>query len=159
MPSQRVRTAAACVLLAAAAVFIAVALSQWLLDFTVVPDPRDDALRRAAGMGFTDEARGTLFSIVPVAAPALAAWLPGPGDSGRVIRRLARIFYAALIVIGLLLALSAARYGLDQDAQLAHEGRVFIDTRAVVERLLLDLTWLVLAGLAWWSVRWSAKRE
>ncbi|GAB3992586.1 hypothetical protein GCM10029992_02110 [Glycomyces albus] len=64
-----------------------------------------------------------------------------------------------MIVIGVLLTLSAARYGFDQDSQLVRDGVVFIDARAAVERLVLDLTWLVLAGLAWWSVRWSAKRE
>lgn len=159
MPSQRSRTLVASILLAAAALFIGVAVSQWLFGFTVDPDPRDDALRRAAGMGFTDEARRTLFSIVPVAAPALAAWLAPIGDPGRGIRRASRIAYGLLIVIGVLLALSAARYGFDQDAQLVRDGAVFIDPRAAVERLVLDLTWLVLAGLAWWSVRWSAKRE
>ncbi|GAB3219659.1 hypothetical protein GCM10027447_02930 [Glycomyces halotolerans] len=150
MPSpQRQRAILAAVLLACAAIVIAVAVSQW--QFGAGLDPRDDSLRRAAGMGFTDEARRTLFSVVPVAAPLLAAWL----CPGRVIRRLARVLYVVYLVIGVLLALSAAKYGFDEATQLAAEGQVFIDARAAVERLLLDGVWLILAGAGWFAVRWN----
>lgn len=146
---QRQRTIAAVVLLVCAAVFIAVALSQWL--FGAGLDPRDDYGSRAAGIGFTDTARDTLFSIVPVAAPALAVFL----RPGRVIRRLARIVYAFCIVTGVLLALSAALYGYDDATQLASQGAVWIDDRAATERLLLDGAWLALAGVGLASVRWN----
>jgi hypothetical protein len=73
--------------------------------------------------------------------------------------RLARLVYAAYLVIGVLLALSAARYGFDDARQLAEEGQVFIDTRAAVERLLLDTAWLTLAGIGLVLVRWNGKRE
>lgn len=143
--APRRRTAVAAVLLAGAAVFIAVALSQWL--FGVGLDPRDDTLRRAAGIGFTDGARETLFSVLPVALPALAALLAPDTRPGRVIGGLTRLLYVAYLVIGVLLMLSAARYGFDDARQLAEEGQVFIDTRAAVERLLLDAVWLTLAGV------------
>jgi hypothetical protein len=156
-PATRHRTAAAAVLLTAAAVFIAVALSQWL--FGVGLDPRDDTLRRAAGIGFTDTARDVLFSVVPVALPALAAFLAPDTRPGRVIGRLARLVYVAYIVIGVLLAMSAARYGFDEARQLAEEGQVFIDTRAAVERLLLDAVWLALAGVGLAFARWCGVRE
>jgi hypothetical protein len=143
--APRHRTAVAAVLLACAAAVIAVALSEWL--FGVGLDPRDDTLRRAAGIGFTDTARATLFSVVPVALPALAALLAPDTRPGRVIGRLTRLLYVAYLVIGVLLALSAARYGFDDARQLAEEGQVFIDTRAAVERLLLDAVWLTLAGV------------
>ncbi|MCH7231216.1 hypothetical protein L0U85_10180 [Glycomyces sp. L485] len=154
MPSsQRSRTVVALVLLACAAVFIAVALSQWIYGAGL--DPRDDYGSRAAGIEFTDTARSTLFSFVPVAAPALAVFL----RPGRVIRRLARIAYAFYIVIGVLLALSAALYGYDDATQLASLGRVWIDDRAATERLLLDGVWLVLAGVGLMSVRWNRIQE
>jgi hypothetical protein len=125
---SRQRSVLAGLLLAFAITVIAVALSQWL--FGVGLDPRDDTIRRAAGIGFTDEARSTLFSILPV-----------------------------YLVIGVLLALSAARYGFDDARQLAEEGQVFIDTRAAVERLLLDTVWLALAGIGLVFVRWNGTRE
>ena len=155
--APRHRTAAAAVLLACAAVVIAVALSEWL--FGVGLDPRDDTLRRAAGIGFTDTARGTLFSVVPVALPALAALLVPDTRPGRVIGRLTRLLYVAYLVIGVLLALSAARYGFDDARQLAEEGQVFIDTRAAVERLLLDAVWLTLAGVGLVFARRRGTRE
>ncbi len=124
---------------------IAVAVSQWL--FGVGLDPRDDTIRRAAGIGFTDEARDTLFSILPVVLPALAAFVAPDTRPGRVTVRLTRLVYVAYLVIGVLLALSAARYGFDDARQLAEEGQVFIDTRAAVERLLLDAVWLTLAAI------------
>jgi len=154
---SRRRSLVAAVLLACAAVFIAVALSQWL--FGVGLDPRDDTLRRAAGIGFTDTARDTLFSVVPVALPALAAFLAPDTRPGRVIGRLTRLVYVAYLVIGVLLALSAARYGFDDARQLAEEGQVFIDTRAAVERLLLDAVWLTLAGIGLVFARWHGNRE
>ena len=154
MPSsQRTRTVVASILFACAAAFIAVALSQWLLGAGL--DPRDDSMSRAAGIGFTDTARQTLFSIVPVAAPALAVRL----RPGRVIRRVARVFYALYIVIGVLLALSAAMYGYDDATQIASQGTVWIDARATTERLVLDGVWLVLAGVGWLSVRWTKNRD
>ncbi|GAB3649155.1 hypothetical protein [Glycomyces tarimensis] len=154
MPStQRSRAVVALILLAAAAVFIAVALSQWIVGAGL--DPRDDYGSRAAGIGFTDTARDTLFSIVPVAAPALAAFV----RPGRVIRRLARIVYGLLLVTGVLLALSAALYGYDDATQLADQGRVWIDDRAATERLLLDGVWLVLAGVGLATVRWNRVHE
>ncbi|WP_143014813.1 hypothetical protein [Glycomyces harbinensis] len=155
--ASRHRTTVAVVLLAGAAVFIAVALSQWL--FGVGLDPRDDTLRRAAGIGFTDTARDTLFSVVPVVLPALAAFLAPDTRPGRVIGRLTRLLYVAYLVIGVLLALSAARYGFDDARQLAEEGQVFIDTRAAVERLLLDAVWLTLAGIGLVFARWQRTRE
>jgi hypothetical protein len=155
--SSRQRSVIAGVLLACALVFIAVALSQWL--FGVGLDPRDDTLRRAAGIGFTDEARATLFSIIPVALPALAAFVAPGTRPGRVTVRLTRLVYVAYLVIGVLLALSAARYGFDDARQLSEEGQVFIDTRAAVERLLLDTVWLTLAGIGLVLVRWNGTRE
>lgn len=143
--APRTRTALAAVLLACAVVVVLVALSQWLFGAGV--DPRDDTMSRAAGIGFTDEARSTLFSILPVALPLLAALVAPPTRPGRVIARSTRLVYAAYIVIGVLLALTAARYGFDEAGQLAKEGQVFIDTRAAVERLLLDVVWLVLAAI------------
>jgi hypothetical protein len=154
MPStHRTRTIVAAILIACAAVFIAVALSQWIVGAGL--DPRDDYGSRAAGIGFADTARQTLFSVVPVAAPALAAWL----RPGRVIRRCAQIVYGCYIVTGVLLALSAAMYGYDSATQLASQGEVWIDTRAATERLLLDGVWLVLAGVGVVFVRWSRVRE
>jgi hypothetical protein len=153
----RTRTALAAALLACAAAVIAVAPSQWL--FGAGLDPRDDNLSRAAGIGFTDEARGTLFSILPVALPALAALLAPATRPGRVIGSLTRLVYAAYLVIGVLLALSAARYGFDDAGQLAEEGRVFIDTRAAVERLVLDAVWLALAGIGLALSRKPRSRE
>ncbi|WP_100447312.1 hypothetical protein [Glycomyces xiaoerkulensis] len=154
MPSpQRLRTTVAGLLLCGAAVFIAVAASEWLVGAGA--DPRDDVFSRAAGIEFTDTARRTLFSVVPVAAPALAAWLV----PGRVIRRLARVLYAVYLVIGVLLALSAAKYGFDQQAQLESLGRAWVEPRSAVERLLLDAAWLTLAVAGWLSLRWNGKRE
>ncbi|WP_026930707.1 hypothetical protein [Glycomyces tenuis] len=154
MPStHRSRPAVAAVLIACAAVFIAVTLSQWLFGAGV--DPRDDYGSRAAGIGFADVARQTLFSIVPVAAPAAAAWL----HPGRVIRRLAQVVYGCYIVTGVLLALSAAMYGYDTATQLASQGEVWIDSRTATERLLLDGVWLVLAVVGVVFVRWSRTRE
>ncbi|RRR97606.1 hypothetical protein [Glycomyces terrestris] len=141
----RARTVLAAVLLVFAATVIAVAVSQWLTG--AGSDPRDDVLSRAAGIGFTDEARGTLFSILPVALPPFAAVLVPGTRPGRVIGGLARLVSVAYLVIGVLLALSAARYGFDDARQLAEEGQVFIDTRAAVERLVLDGVWLALAGI------------
>ncbi|THV32065.1 hypothetical protein [Glycomyces paridis] len=155
--ATRHRSAVAAVLLACAAVYIAVALSQWL--FGVGLDPRDDTLSRAAGIGFTDEARGTLFSFVPVVLPAAAALLAPATRPGRVIGRLTRLVYVLYLVIGVLLAMSAARYGFDDVGQLAEEGQVFIDTRAAVERLLLDAVWLALAVIGLLSTGWSGIRE
>ncbi|MDA1386241.1 MULTISPECIES: hypothetical protein [Glycomyces] len=155
--TSRQRSVIAAVLLACALVFIAVALSQWL--FGVGLDPRDDTLRRAAGIGFTDEARATLFSILPVALPALASFVAPDTRPGRVTVRLTRLVYVAYLVIGVLLTLSAARYGFDDARQLAEEGQVFIDTRAAVERLLLDAVWLTLAGIGLVLVRWNGTRE
>lgn len=155
--SSRQRTVIAAILLACAVAFILVALSQWL--FGVGLDPRDDTLHRAAGIGFTDEARSTLFSILPVALPALAAFLAPDTRPGRVTVRLTRLVYVAYLVIGVLLALSAARYGIDTARQLAEEGQVFIDTRAAVERLILDTVWLTLAVIGLVSVRWNGTRE
>lgn len=154
---SRQRSVLAIVLLAIAVVVIAVALSQWL--FGVGLDPRDDTIRRAAGIGFTDDARSTLFSILPVALPAVAAFLAPDTRLGRVSVRLTRLVYVAYLVIGVLLALSAARYGFDDARQLAEEGQVFIDTRAAVERLLLDTAWMTLAGIGLVLVRWNGKRE
>ncbi|THV43157.1 hypothetical protein [Glycomyces buryatensis] len=151
--NQRRRTAVAVVLLACATIFIAVAVSQWLFGFGL--DPRDDSIRRAAGLGFTDTARQTLFSVIPLAAPALAVWL----QPGRVIGRWAQVLYVAYLVIGLLLALSAARYGFDETRQLAEEGQVFIDARAAVERLLLDTVWLALAGMGLLFARRAGSRQ
>jgi uncharacterized membrane protein YidH (DUF202 family) len=153
---SRQRTVLASVLLALAIVVIAVAVSQWL--FGAGLDPRDDTIRRAAGIGFTDEARGTLFSILPVALPAVAAFIAPDTRPGRVTVRLARLVYAAYLVIGVLLALSAARYGFDDARQLAEEGQVFIDARAAVERLLLDAVWLTLAGIGLVFARWNGIR-
>jgi hypothetical protein len=153
----RTRTVLASVLLACAVAVIAVALSQWL--FGAGLDHRDDNLSRAAGMGFTDEARGTLFSVLPVALPALAAILAPASRPGRVIGGLTRLVYVAYIVIGVLLTLSAARYGFDEAGQLAEEGRVFIDTRAAVERLVLDAVWLALAGIGFALSRKTRSRE
>jgi hypothetical protein len=154
---SRQRSVLAGLLLALAVIVIAVALSQWL--FGVGLDPRDDAVRRAAGIGYNDEARSTLFSILPVALPALAAFLAPDTRPGRVTVRITRLVYVAYLVIGVLLALSAARYGFDDPRQLAEEGQVFIDTRAAVERLLLDAVWLTLAGIGLVSVRWNGTRE
>jgi hypothetical protein len=154
---SRQRSVLAGLLLALAITVIAVALSQWL--FGVGLDPRDDTLRRAAGIGYNDEARSTLFSILPVALPALAAFLAPDTRPGRVTKRLTRLVYVAYLVIGVLLALSAARYGFDDARQLIEEGQVFIDTRAAVERLLLDAVWLTLAGIGLVSVRWNGTRE
>lgn len=150
---HRVRTAVAAVLLACAVAFILVALSQWLFGAGV--DPRDDYGSRAAGIGFADNARQTLFSIAPVAAPAAAAWL----RPGRVIRRLAHVVYGCYLVTGVLLALSAAMYGYDTATQLASQGEVWIDVRTTTERLILDGVWLVLAGVGVVFVRWSRIRE
>ncbi len=155
--SNRTRTTLAAVLLACAVAVIAVALSQWL--FGAGLDPRDDNLSRAAGIGFTDEARGTFFSILPVALPALAAFLAPATRPGRVIGSLTRLVYAAYLVIGVLLALSAARYGFDGARQLAEEGQVFIDTRAAVERLVLDAVWIALAGIGLALSRKSRSRD
>ncbi|MCD0446774.1 hypothetical protein LO763_24450 [Glycomyces sp. A-F 0318] len=155
--APRHRTVAAAVLLACAAAFVLVALSQWL--FGIGLDPRDDTLRRAAGIGFTDDARGTLFSIVPVALPALAALLAPDTRPGRVIGRLTRLLYVAYLVIGVLLMFSAARYGFDDARQLAEEGQVFIDTRTAVERLVLDAVWLTLAGVGLFLSRRRGDRE
>lgn len=163
MPSKhrRTRILVAAVLIACAAVFIAVALSQWIIGAGV--DPRDDYGARAAGIGFTDTARQTLFSIVPVAAPALAAWLCAGLRPGRVIRGLAQIVYGCYIVTGVLLALSAAMFGFDDATQIAHgfasQGEPWIDARAATERLLLDGAWVVLAGVGVVFVRWSRTRE
>lgn len=154
---SRHRSVLAGLLLALAVTVIAVALSQWL--FGAGLDPRDDTLSRAAGIGFTDAARATLFSILPVALPAIAAFLAPDTRPGRVTVRLTRLVYVAYLVIGVLLALSAARYGFDDARQLAEEGQVFIDTRAAVERLLLDAVWLTLAGIGLVSVRWNGTRE
>lgn len=154
---SRQRSVLAALLLALAVIVIAVAVSQWL--FGVGLDPRDDTVRRAAGIGYNDEARGTLFSILPVALPALAAFLAPDTRPGRVTVRLTRLVYVAYLVIGVLLALSAARYGFDDARQLVEEGQVFIDTRAAVERLLLDAVWLTLAGIGLVSVRWNGTRE
>jgi hypothetical protein len=154
---SRQRSVLAGLLLALAVVVIAVALSQWL--FGVGLDPRDDTLRRAAGIGYNDAARGTLFSILPVALPALAAFLAPDTRPGRVTVRLTRLVYVAYLVIGVLLALSAARYGFDDARQLIEEGQVFIDTRAAVERLLLDTVWLTLAVIGLVAVRWKGTRE
>ncbi|MFG3342654.1 hypothetical protein [Glycomyces sp. NPDC048151] len=154
---SRQRTVIAAALLACALVFIGVALSQWL--FGAGLDPRDDTIRRAAGIAFTDEARSTLFSVVPVALPAMAAFLAPDTRPGRVTVRVTRLVYVCYIVIGVLLALSAARYGFDDARQLAEEGQVFIDTRAAVERLLLDAVWLTLAGIGLVFVRWNGTRE
>ncbi len=155
--ATRHRSAVAAVLLACAAIYIAVAVSQWLFGLGL--DPRDDTLSRAAGIGFTDEARRTLFSILPVALPALAAFLAPATRPGRVIGRLTRLVYVAYLVIGVLLAMSAARYGFDDVRQLDEEGQVFIDPRAAVERLLLDAVWLALAVIGLVSTRWSGSRE
>jgi len=125
----------------------------------IVLDPRDDTLRRAAGIGFTDEARATLFSVLPVALPAAAALLAPNTRPGRVISRLTRLVYVAYLVIGVLLAMSAARYGFDEARQLAEEGQVFIDARAAAERLLLDAVWLTLAGIGLVVARWNGTRE
>lgn len=156
LPTRR-RSLLAAVLLACAVVVIAVALSQWL--FGLGFDSRDDNLSRAAGLGFTDGARSTLFSILPVALPALAALLAPATRPGRVIGRLTRLVYVAYLVIGVLLTLSAARYGFDDARQLAEEGQVFIDARAAVERLLLDAVWLALAVIGLVSTWWSRPRE
>lgn len=155
--ASRRRSVIAALLLACAAAVIAVALSQWL--FGAGLDPRDDALRRAAGIGFTDEARGTFFSVLPVALPALAAFLAPDTRPGRVIRRLTRLVYVAYLVIGVLLAMSAARYGFDEAGQLVEEGQVFIDTRTTVERLVLDAVWLTLAGIGLVVTRRNGNRE
>jgi hypothetical protein len=155
--ASRPRSVLAAVLLACAAAVIAVAVSQWL--FGVGLDPRDDTLRRAAGIGFTDEARDTLFSTLPVALPAIAAFLAPDTRPGRVISRLTRLVYVAYLVIGVLLAMSAARYGFDEPRQLAEEGQVFIDTRAAVERIVLDTVWLALAGIGLVVSRWNGTRE
>ena len=154
--SSRQRTVVSAILLACAVAVIAVAVSQWL--FGVGLDPRDDTIRRAAGIGFTDEARDTLFSILPVVLPALAAFVAPDTRPGRVTVRLTRLVYVAYLVIGVLLALSAARYGFDDARQLAEEGQVFIDTRAAVERLLLDAVWLTLAGIGLVFARWNGTR-
>lgn len=155
--TPRARAVISSILLASAVVFIAVALSQWL--FGAGLDPRDDTLSRAAGIGYTDEARATLFSVVPVAAPALAALLSAGTRPGRVIGRLTRLVYVAYLVIGVLLTLSAARYGFDDARQLAEEGRVYIDTRAAIERLLLDAVWLGLAGIGLFLTGIARTRE
>ncbi|HEX2142968.1 MAG TPA: hypothetical protein VHG10_00520 [Glycomyces sp.] len=155
--ASRRRSVVAAILLALAVVVIAVAVSQWL--FGVGLDPRDDTLRRAAGIGFTDEARSTLFSVLPVALPALAAFLAPDTRPGRVIGRLTRLVYVAYLVIGVLLAMSAARYGFDEPRQLVEEGQVFIDTRAAVERLLLDAVWLTLAGIGLVFARWNGPHK
>ncbi|GAA1686975.1 hypothetical protein GCM10009830_38110 [Glycomyces endophyticus] len=141
----RARTVLAAALLACAVAVVGVALSQWLFGADL--DPRDDNLSRAAGIGFTDEARGTFFSVLPVALPVLAGLLAPATRPGRVIGKLTRLVLVAYLVIGVLLASSAARYGFDAAGQLAEEGQVFIDTRAAVERLVLDGVWLALAGI------------
>jgi hypothetical protein len=140
----RARTFLAAAFLVLAVAVIAVAVSQW--RFGAGLDPRDDTFSRAAGIGFTDEARSTLFSVLPVALPALAALLAPATRPGRVIGSLTRLVYLSYLVIGVLLALSAARYGFDDAGQLAEEGQVYIDTRAAVERLVIDAVWLALAG-------------
>lgn len=155
--APRRRSVIAALLLACAAAVIAVAVSQWLFGFGI--DPRDDSLRRAAGLGFSDEARGTLFSVLPVALPALAALLAPDTRPGRVIARLTRLVYVAYLVIGVLLAISAARYGFDEPRQLVEEGQVFIGTRAAAERLVLDTVWLALAVIGLVFTRWNGKRE
>jgi hypothetical protein len=76
-----------------------------------------------------------------------------------VISRLTRLVYVAYLVIGVLLAMSAARYGFDEPRQLAEEGQVFIDTRAAVERIVLDTVWLALAGIGLVVSRWNGTRE
>ncbi|MEU6861083.1 hypothetical protein AB0B28_19680 [Glycomyces sp. NPDC046736] len=155
--SSRGRTAVATVLLTSAVVVIAVAVSQWL--FGAGLDARDDTLRRAAGIGYSDEARRTLFSVLPVVLPALAALIAPDTRPGRVITRLTRLVYVAYLVIGVLLTMSAARYGFDEARQLAEEGQVFIDARFAVERLLLDAVWLALAVIGLIATRWIATRE
>jgi C4-dicarboxylate transporter len=154
--ASRRRTVLAAILLLCAAAVIAVAVSQWL--FGVGLDPRDDTIRRAAGIGFTDEARETLFSVLPVVLPAVAAFLAPDTRPGRVITRLTRLVYVLYIVIGVLLAMSAARYGFDEPRQLAEEGQVFIDPRAAVERLTLDAVWLTLAVIGLVVTRWNGTR-
>jgi hypothetical protein len=150
---SRAHAVIASVLLACAAVFIAVALSQWLVGAGL--DPRDTFGSRAAGLGFTDEARGTLFSIVPVALPAVAVWL----RPVRVIRRLALMLYGLYLVIGVSLTLSAARYGFDEAGQVAAQGAVWIDGRAATERLALDGVWLLLALMGALFARRARSRE
>lgn len=158
---HRTRAFAAAVLIACAAVFIAVALSQWIVGGGF--DPRDDYGSRAAGMGFTDTARQTLFSIVPAAAPAAAAWLCAGHRPGRVIRGLAQIVYGCYIVTGVLLALSAAMFGYDGETQIdrgfATLDMPWIDARAATEHLLLDAAWLALAVVGVALVRWSRTYE
>ncbi|QSB05902.1 hypothetical protein [Natronoglycomyces albus] len=142
-PPLRTRTAG--LLLLISTVLVAVALSQWLVGTGT--DPRDSLGSRAAGIGFTDTARQTLFSALPLALPLLAVWV-----SPRVtIRQFAIILYAITLAVGCFLAAAAAAYGWDLANQQESLGAVWVTQRDVVERAVHDVAWLtaVVLALVW----------
>ncbi|GAA4918288.1 hypothetical protein LX16_4537 [Stackebrandtia albiflava] len=141
--TDRFRRPAAVILLAAAGVFTLVALSQ--LFFGTGVDPRDSLGSRAAGFGFTDRAHATLFGVIPLALPLLAGLL----WPRQAIRLVAAVQYLVMLATGALIAVTAFGFGLDAGGQQRSMGAgVFIDDRFAVEQLVLDVTVLVLAGLA-----------
>lgn len=145
--TDRFRTAAAIILLITAGLFALVALSQ--LFFGLGLDSRDSLGSRAAGFGFTDRAHETLYGVIPLVLPLTAAWLAPQ----RRIRLIAAVEYAVLIATGALITGMAFGFGLDTAAQQLSMGAgVFIDTRFAMEQLVLDVSLLVLAGLAMTAV-------
>lgn len=141
--SDRARSRIAVVLLVVTALFIAVAWSR--LFFGTGNDPRDSLGARAAGMGFTDTAHGTVYAAIPLALPLVAALVARRGG----VHLIAATQYAVLIVTGLLLSGAAFAFGLDAAEQQRYGlSTVYIDARSAVETLLLDLGVLTLAATA-----------
>lgn len=142
LPS-RFRLRLAVLLLVVTAVFLAVAWSQ--LAFDTGNDPRDTLASRAAGFGFTDTAHDTVYAAIPLALPLVAGLLAARGD----VYLVAAVEYAVLIVTGLVITVAAFTFGIDvAEQQRAGFSTVFIDTRAALETLLLDLAILALAAAA-----------
>lgn len=136
--TPRFRTVAAIVLLVASGICLVVALSQLFVG--VGADPRDSLGSRAAGLGFGDRAHDTLYGVVPLALPVVAALLsPHQG-----VRLTAVIGYVLLIATGVLISVSAFTFGLDLADTQSDSGIVppWIDTRSAVRFLAVDIAWL-----------------
>lgn len=144
-PARRPRTVTASVLLLVATAVVAVALSQWFVG--AGEDPRDSLGSRAAGFGFSDEARSTLFSALPLALPFLAVLLAPRAP----FRQFASILYFVTIGIGACLATTAAVYGWNQTLQQHVFGSVWLQQHDVLQRAAVDGAWLIafVVALVW----------
>ncbi len=138
--TPRLGKAAAVIMLVVAAVFVLVVASQL---FVSGPDPRESLGARAAGFGFSDRARNTLFGAFPLALPALAAFATGC----RKVRWCAVFINLVMVLLAVLIAAAAFSFGIDLAGQQSQEGvSAWITPYAAVELLFVDAGFVVLAG-------------